>query len=192
MGSVLEIVRLQALAQQMQGDIPAALDRLRRALALAAAEGYVRLFVGEGPPMAALLKEPAKGDAASGYVHRLLAALETTAADRTVEQPAGERTLDEPLSERELEVLRLLATDLSGPQVARQLMVSLSTVRTHTRTAGLFEACGATPGWAAIAVVPIFAWELCLAFWLIIRGFNPAANAAKPVSSATEELVKAV
>ena len=40
--------------------------------------------------------------------------------------------LVEPLSERELEVLRLLGTDLSGPDIARQLSVSLSTVRTHT------------------------------------------------------------
>ncbi len=39
----------------------------------------------------------------------------------------------EPLSERELEVLRLLRTDLSGPEIARELMVSLSTLRTHTQ-----------------------------------------------------------
>ncbi len=42
-------------------------------------------------------------------------------------------TLIEPLSERELEVLRLLRTDLNGPEIARELMVSLSTVRTHTQ-----------------------------------------------------------
>ena len=39
----------------------------------------------------------------------------------------------EPLSERELEVLRLLRTELNGPEIARELMVSLSTVRTHTQ-----------------------------------------------------------
>jgi LuxR family maltose regulon positive regulatory protein len=39
----------------------------------------------------------------------------------------------DPLSQRELEVLRLLATDLSGPELARHLVVSLNTVRTHTR-----------------------------------------------------------
>ena len=42
-------------------------------------------------------------------------------------------SLIEPLSERELEVLRLLRTELSGPEIARELMVSLSTVRTHTQ-----------------------------------------------------------
>jgi LuxR family transcriptional regulator, maltose regulon positive regulatory protein len=39
----------------------------------------------------------------------------------------------EPLSRREREILRLLATDLSGPEIARELVVSLNTVRTHTR-----------------------------------------------------------
>jgi len=43
------------------------------------------------------------------------------------------RALIEPLSERELEVLRLLGTDLDGPDIARELSVSLNTMRTHTR-----------------------------------------------------------
>ena len=57
-GSVIEILVLQALAHQARGDIPAALRSLERALALAEPEGYVRIFVDEGPPMAALLKRP--------------------------------------------------------------------------------------------------------------------------------------
>ena len=59
-GSVIEILVLQALAHQMQGDIPAALVPLERALTLAEPEGYVRIFVDEGPPMAALLEAAAK------------------------------------------------------------------------------------------------------------------------------------
>ena len=59
-GSVIEILVLQALAHQMQGDIPAALVPLERALTLAEPEGYVRIFVDEGPPMAVLLEEAAK------------------------------------------------------------------------------------------------------------------------------------
>ena len=39
----------------------------------------------------------------------------------------------EPLSDRELDVLRLLGTDLDGPDIARELIVSLNTVRTHTK-----------------------------------------------------------
>ena len=43
------------------------------------------------------------------------------------------QALIEPLSERELEVLRLLGTELGGPDIARELTVSLNTVRTHTK-----------------------------------------------------------
>ena len=56
-GSVIEILVLQALAHQAQGDIPAALVPLERALTLAEPEGYVRIFVDEGPPMAQLLSK---------------------------------------------------------------------------------------------------------------------------------------
>ena len=59
-GSVIEILVLQALAHQAQGDVPAALAALRRALALAEPEGYVRIFVDEGAPMAALLQGAAQ------------------------------------------------------------------------------------------------------------------------------------
>ncbi len=45
----------------------------------------------------------------------------------------SDQPLIEPLSERELEVLRLLESDLDGPEIARELVVSLDTVRTHTR-----------------------------------------------------------
>ena len=133
-GSVIEILVLQALAHQSQGDIPAALASLQRALMLSEPEEYVRVFVDEGPPMAILLRAAArvargehKGIAAS-HVRRLLAAVDSTGDITPVR--AG---LIEPLSERELDVLRLLGSDLDGPDIARELVVSLSTVRTHTR-----------------------------------------------------------
>ena len=47
--------------------------------------------------------------------------------------PAAGQALVDPLSERELDVLRLLASDLDGPAIARELVVSLNTVRTHTK-----------------------------------------------------------
>ena len=127
-GSVIEILVLQALAHQTRGDIPAALASLQRALTLAEPEGYVRLFVDEGPPMASLLRAAAKQGIAPSYVRRLLAAIDTTAGPS-----AGQAGLIEPLSERELDVLRLLGTDLDGPDIARELVVSLNTVRTHTK-----------------------------------------------------------
>ncbi len=127
-GSVIEILVLQALAQQVRGDIPAALASLQRALTLAEPEGYVRIFVAEGPPMASLLRAVAKQGVAPSYVRRLLAAVNKTEDSTPVKQG-----LIEPLSERELDVLRLLGTDLAGPDIARELIVSLNTVRTHTR-----------------------------------------------------------
>ena len=128
MGSVIEISVLLALAHAAQGDIPLALASLERALTLAEPEGYLRLFVDEGLPMAALLQEAAKHGIAPNYVRQLLAAFGKAEGRTSVTQ-----LLIEPLSERELEVLRLLGTDLNGPEIARELMVSLSTMRTHTQ-----------------------------------------------------------
>ena len=128
-GSLIEISVLQALALGMRGDVPAALAPLERALTLAEPEGYVRILAGEGPPMAVLLEAAARRRIAPNHVRRLLTALRG-GPGRT---PAG-RVLVDPLSERELDVLRLLTTDLGGPDIARRLIVSLNTVRTHTRS----------------------------------------------------------
>jgi LuxR family maltose regulon positive regulatory protein len=127
-GSVNEILMLQALAQHAQGDIQAALVPLERALTQAEPEGYVRLFADAGPPMVALLQAAAQRGISPKYVRRILGAF-GQAEDRT---PATQ-PIPEPLSERELEVLRLLRSELSGPEIARQLMVSLNTFQTHTR-----------------------------------------------------------
>jgi LuxR family maltose regulon positive regulatory protein len=127
-GRVIEILVLRALAHQRLGDIPAALSCLERAVTLAEPEGYVRVFIDEGPPMASLLRALAKQGTARNYVRRLLAAVSQTGQDSPVRQ-----ALIDPLSERELDVLRLLGTELDGPDIARELMVSLHTVRTHTK-----------------------------------------------------------
>ena len=128
-GRVIEILIVQALAHQVQGDIPAALISLQQALSLAEPEGYIRIFVDEGPPMAILLEKAAKHGIVPNYVHQLLAATGRAPGRTPVTQ-----VLIEPLSERELEVLRLLGTDLNGPEIARELVVSLNTMRTHTKT----------------------------------------------------------
>jgi LuxR family transcriptional regulator, maltose regulon positive regulatory protein len=127
-GSVIEILVLRALAYQRRGDTPAALSCLERAVTLAEPEGYVRVFVDEGPPIASLLRVAAKQQTAGNYVRQLLAAVTETEQNGPVKQ-----ALLEPLSERELDVLRLLGTELDGPAIARELMVSLNTVRTHTK-----------------------------------------------------------
>jgi LuxR family maltose regulon positive regulatory protein len=126
-GSVIEVLVLQALAHQVQGDLTAALPPLRRAVTLAEPEGHVRIFVDEGPPMAALLRAVARQGPVGDYVRRLLVAIATTE-----DSPPVHQGLIDPLSGRELDVLRLLASDLDGPGIARELVVSLNTVRTHT------------------------------------------------------------
>ncbi|MEN3315742.1 MAG: hypothetical protein V7605_1976, partial [Acidimicrobiaceae bacterium] len=126
-GSVIQILVLQALAHQAGGDIPAALASLQRAVIMSEAEGYVRVFLDEGPPMATLLRAAVKDGTASDYVRRLLASATRTELGTPVTQG-----LVEPLSDRELHVLRLLKSDLDGRDIAGELMVSLNTMRTHT------------------------------------------------------------
>jgi LuxR family transcriptional regulator, maltose regulon positive regulatory protein len=130
-GSVTEILLLQALAQQTRGDTVAALVPLERALTVAEPEGYVRIFTDEGPPMAALLTAAAQRGIVPGYVGRLLTTFRES-RPRPV-GASGSEGLVGPLSERELDVLRLLASDLGGPDIARELVLSLNTVRTHTK-----------------------------------------------------------
>ena len=127
-GSAIEILVLQARASQMRGDGPEALIPLERALTLAEPEGYMRTFIDEGAPMKTLLEAAAEHGIASRYVGKLLIAL-TGAEDG---KPTDQGLVD-ALSQRELEVLRLLGSELGGPEIARELVVSLSTVRTHTR-----------------------------------------------------------
>jgi len=127
-GSAIEILIAQAMACQLLDDMPAALKKLGQALTLAEPETYVRSFVDEGEPMAVLLVAAAQQGIAVRYARSLLAAFDTS-THRSISLAARR----EPLTERELDVLRLLATDLSGPEMAKELMVSLNTLRTHTK-----------------------------------------------------------
>jgi LuxR family maltose regulon positive regulatory protein len=139
-GSAIEILALQALACYAQGDLSRALPSLEHALTLAEPEGYVRIFVDEGPPMAALLREAAQQSIAPIFVRRLRAAFgktiafpKATALGTAAGKTPVTQALSEPLTKRELQVLGLLRTELSGPEIARELVVSLNTIRTHTK-----------------------------------------------------------
>ncbi|MCU1595996.1 MAG: ATP-dependent transcriptional regulator, MalT-like, LuxR family, partial [Frankiales bacterium] len=127
MGSVLEILVLQALCHESSGRGREAMTSLTRALVLAEPEGYIRTFIEPGAPLPALLRAAAKQGIAAAYVSRLL-----------TQSPSGKPVANlpglDPLSERELDVLRLLGTDLSGPEIALELVVSLHTVRSHTKS----------------------------------------------------------
>ncbi len=80
--------------------------------------------------MQALLQQVGTKGSMGVYVGRLLKAFEPQDTEAT---PAADQKLIEPLSERELEVLKMLATELSGPEIARELVISLNTLRTHTK-----------------------------------------------------------
>ena len=135
MGSAIEILVLQALAYQARGDLSAALPPLERALTLAEPEGYVRIFLDEGSPMAGLLREAAAQRILPYYTGRLLEGFKDKRQSSRGSSPLpASQPLIEPLSQRELEVLRLFKTELSGPEIARELVIGLSTVRTHTKS----------------------------------------------------------
>ncbi|WP_104164094.1 LuxR C-terminal-related transcriptional regulator [Cryobacterium sp. N22] len=126
--STTEILMLQALAHGSHGDTALALTPLARSLAQAEPEGYLRLFADEGAGMAALLREASTRGIAPDYVRRLQRDTRLTAG-----RPGSIQTLADPLSEREVQVVRLLASDLSGPDIARELYISVNTLRTHTK-----------------------------------------------------------
>ena len=147
-GNRIEFLALQALAWQLQEDLEGALDRLGQALALAEPQGYVRLFVDEGPPMARLLSRAAARGIAPRYVSRLLEVFPE--AERPSQAPPPDQAgLIEPLSERELEVLQLLPTPLSSSEIAEQLYISVHTVRSHIKN--IYGKLGVHSRHAAIA-----------------------------------------
>jgi len=146
-GTVIELEVLRAVAHRAGGARDKALVALEHAIELAEADGWVRVFVEAAPALSDLLLELTKRQPRSDYSRELLAAV--TANGSADSEPndvarsgvpaltdpgSGSRTtLIDPLSDRELDVLRLLGSDLDGPAIARELVVSLNTVRTHTK-----------------------------------------------------------
>jgi len=140
LGSAIQILVLQALAFQAKDNLPNALAALERALAMAEPEDYVRIFVGEGEAMRYLIDKLShhRGHPLSVYADKILSAFtQPVDAPRSAmlepEVRPAKNILVEPLSERELEVLKLLRSELSGPELAQQLIISINTLRTHTK-----------------------------------------------------------
>ena len=131
-GSAIEILIVLALAHQACGDHPAA-TAADEALARAAPEGYHRIFVDELPTLAPLLRATSPQGVAGDHARKLLVAAPAAAVEAGPPVGTNRQGLVDELSNRELDVLRLLRSDLSGPDIARELLVSLNTVRTHTK-----------------------------------------------------------
>jgi LuxR family maltose regulon positive regulatory protein len=142
-GSVLEIQVLQSLALDLEGRTPEAVDLLADALAAVPdARAHTRLLLNEGPPMAELLR----------LVGQRRGDLAHVAALGRPRNGAGERATPRArspvLSDRELQVVRLLDSELTGPEIARRLFVSQNTLRTHTKH--IFTKLGVTSRRAAV------------------------------------------
>ena len=143
-GSLLEIGMLQALVLDLRGRRDDALHCLARAFAEAPEpESYARLFLDEGAPAASLLRDAVRHGVGGDHPRRLLSRNRTAAVE-----PSEPGSSTEALSVRELQVLRLLDTELTGPEIARELFVSRNTLSSHTKH--IFTKLGATSRRAAV------------------------------------------
>jgi len=127
-GTVIETLILQAVAHRALGNTTSAEQALNEALIAAEPEGYIRVFLDAGPTLPALLRAISSTGPAGTHAGRVL-----TAASTPPPMAAKQRGLVDELSTRELDVLHLLRSNLSGPDIASELLVSLNTFRTHTK-----------------------------------------------------------
>lgn len=121
----IEAMALLALCCQAVKDIKTAVVWLGKALALAAPEGYVRLFLDEGQPMLDLL--PKARSATPELVDSLLGVSRPAPAPQAAPAP----DLLDPLSEQELRVLRLVMAGRSNQEIADELYISVGTAKWH-------------------------------------------------------------
>ncbi|MBA4384259.1 MAG: helix-turn-helix transcriptional regulator [Anaerolinea sp.] len=132
--SVIEILMLQALVSQAQGDISAALLPLQDALLIAEPEGFIRTFVDEGTSMKQLLQEASSRGIMPDYSGRLLAAFEEE--NQNIEKnliSSPDRLLNDLLSHREFEILKLISLGLSNREIGERLFLAIDTVKGHNR-----------------------------------------------------------
>jgi LuxR family maltose regulon positive regulatory protein len=133
-GSLVEIHLLRALTHDAAGRRAPALTALADALtATTEPEGCTRLFLDEGAAATELLRAVQRDRLVGQHARHLLAAAARHAGRPSGGARPGIRPPVEPLSERELQVLRLLEGELSGPDIARALFISPNTLRTHTK-----------------------------------------------------------
>ncbi len=134
-GWVIQSLSLQSLCYQETNDLERALKMLRNALSMAEPEGYVRTFVDYGSPMQRLLHLAVERGVASDYVARFLAAFPEEEGENGLPGPQkvpAQQPLVEPLTDQEMRILRLMAAGLSHPEIAKELYLSLNTIKWHT------------------------------------------------------------
>lgn len=129
-GSLIEILILQAITDQLSSNAPAALMRLKRAVSLAEPESYVQVFIDEGHALHDLFKMLIEENTGGDFARRLYAAL-LKSSDTIEKVHRGGGILIEPLSNREIEVLRLIVAGMRNQEIADQLYISLATVKRH-------------------------------------------------------------
>jgi len=132
---VIEILILQAMSFKADDDTPQAITTLEKALNFAEPEGFIHIFVDEGPAMASLLYEALKVDISPDYIGQLLAAFPVDESEKP--DPSRPQThgtgLVEPLSVREIEVLQLISEGLTNSEIGSRLYLSPNTVKAHAR-----------------------------------------------------------
>jgi LuxR family maltose regulon positive regulatory protein len=123
----IEVLGLQALAQQVQGDMDQAIVSLQRALTLAEPEGYARPFLAEGAPMRGLLQHAVSNGVEPNYANRLISTFEMQKQRPTLPSCS----LIDPLTNREAEILKLIAAGASNKEISQKLFITINTVKRH-------------------------------------------------------------
>lgn len=122
-----------ALILQTLGRYPDALIALGRALNLAKPHKFIRLFIDEGEPMRRLLQQASTARICKRYTQQLSSVFDQSEKLSQPEIQLHSSNLVESLSEREFEVLRLLNTRLSVPEIAAEIHLAPTTVRSHVQ-----------------------------------------------------------
>lgn len=128
---IIEAQILMGIARDALGQSNQAIESLRTALNLAAPADFLRVFLDEGDPVIRLIEQIHELGIFSPFTQKILMVLPNFQVESA--QPESLPKLIEPLSEREIEILRLLVSELSVPEIAGNIHISVSTLRTHIR-----------------------------------------------------------
>ena len=126
---LIEVLALQAMLYDAQGDEQAAFKALTQSVLLAQPGGFIRMFVDLGPRMANLLNRLRSHGVVPDYIGQILGAFP---APKPAVASAGLEEIIAPLTGRELEILVFLAQRMSNKEIASELVISPITVKRHT------------------------------------------------------------